>query len=174
MATNETTLNTPDGAMALYEATPDGEARGAVIVVQEAFGVNEHMKDVTRRFAAQGYHAVAPAYFHRGGGGCIDDYDNMDFGEIMKLFTGLTDDTVIADTDATLAHLHDAGFADGKIGIVGFCWGGRVTFLVALRRGARRGRRLLRRWHRVRGCAAVPAAHRRGRLPADPVARSLR
>ena len=134
MATNELTLETPDGGMALYEATPQGDARGAVIVVQEAFGVNEHIKDVTRRFAAAGYHAVAPAYFHRAGGGCIDDYDNMDFNEIMKLFTGLSDDTVIVDTDATLAHLHDAGFTDAQIGIVGFCWGGRVTFLVALQR----------------------------------------
>ena len=134
MATNDLTLDTPDGPMALYEATPDGAARGAVIVVQEAFGVNGHIKDVTRRVAAAGYHAVAPAYFHRAGGGCIDDYDNLDFNEIMNLFAGLTDDTVITDTDAALAHLHDAGFADDRIGIVGFCWGGRATFLVSLRR----------------------------------------
>jgi carboxymethylenebutenolidase len=134
MATRDVTLETPDGAMALYEATPDGEARAAVIVVQEAFGVNEHIKDVTRRFAAAGYHAVAPAFFHRAGGGCIDDYENMDFGELMRLFTDLSDDTVLTDTDATLAHLHDAGFADSRIGIVGFCWGGRATFLVSLRR----------------------------------------
>jgi carboxymethylenebutenolidase len=134
MATNELTLDTADGGMALYEATPDGRARGAVIVVQEAFGVNEHIKDVTRRFAAEGYHAVAPAYFHRAGGGSIDDYDNMDFNEVMKLFAGLTDDTVVADSDTAIAHLHDAGFTDAKIGIVGFCFGGRVTFLVSLRR----------------------------------------
>src|ERR1700681_2328199 len=119
MATSEHTLATADGPMGLYEATPDGAARAGVSVVQEAFGVNEHIKDVTRRFAAEGYHAVAPAYFHRAGGGFIDDYDNMDFNEVMKLFTVLTDDTVIADTDAALAHLHDAGFADDKIGIVG-------------------------------------------------------
>jgi carboxymethylenebutenolidase len=134
MATNELTLDTPDGPMSVYEATPAGEPRAAVIVVQEAFGVNEHIKDVTRRFAAAGYHAVAPAYFHRAGGGCIDDYENMDFAELMRLFTDLSDDTVLTDTDATLAHLHDAGFADDRIGIVGFCWGGRATFLVSLRR----------------------------------------
>jgi carboxymethylenebutenolidase len=134
MATSDLTVETPDGTMALYEATPDGAARGAVIVVQEAFGVNEHMKDVTRRFAAAGYHAVAPAFFHRAGGGCIDDYENMDFGELMRLFTDLSDETVLTDTDATLDHLHAAGFPDDKIGIVGFCWGGRATFLVSLRR----------------------------------------
>ena len=62
-------LQTPDGAMDVYEAKPDGEARGAVIVIQEAFGVNDHIQDVTRRFAAAGYYAVAPALFHRAGGG---------------------------------------------------------------------------------------------------------
>jgi carboxymethylenebutenolidase len=134
MATNDVTLATQDGAMGVYEATPDGAARGAIVVVQEAFGVNEHIKDVTRRFAAEGYHAVAPAFFHRAGGGCIEDYDNMDFNEIIKLFTGLTDDTILADTDAALAHLHDAGFSDSQIGVVGFCFGGRVAFLVSLRR----------------------------------------
>ncbi len=134
MATNELTVETPDGAMGLYEAVPDGEAKGAVIVVQEAFGVNEHIKDVTRRFADAGYHAVAPAYFHRAGGGSIDDYDNMDFNEVIKLFAGVSDEGIVADTDAAIAHLNQAGFSDSQIGIVGFCFGGRVTFLVALKR----------------------------------------
>jgi dienelactone hydrolase len=57
-------LDTADGAMDLYEALPDGTPRGAVIVIQEAFGVNDHIQDVTRRCAAAGYHAVAPALFH--------------------------------------------------------------------------------------------------------------
>lgn len=60
---NETThtLATADGPMECFEVTPDGDARGAVLVVQEAFGVNEHIRDVTRRFAGAGYHAVAPS-----------------------------------------------------------------------------------------------------------------
>jgi carboxymethylenebutenolidase len=124
-------LATPDGVMAVYEATPDGDARGAVIVIQEAFGVNDHIEDVTRRFAAEGYHAVAPALFHRAGGG-VAPYD--DFAAIMPLMAGVTDDAILADVDATIDHLRDAGFSDGQIGIVGFCMGGRVTFLVALRR----------------------------------------
>ena len=78
-----TELATPDGVMELYEASPDGEPRGAVIVVQEAFGVNDHIQDVTRRFAAAGYHAVAPAFFHRAGGGTAP-YD--DFTQVMPLF----------------------------------------------------------------------------------------
>jgi carboxymethylenebutenolidase len=126
-----TELGTPDGAMALYEAAPDGEPRGAVIVVQEAFGVNDHIQDVTRRFATAGYRAVAPAFFHRAGGGTAP-YD--DFTKVMPLFEGVTDDGILADVDATLAHLEGEGFARSKIGVVGFCFGGRISFLVAARR----------------------------------------
>lgn len=61
VTTQSHTLDTPAGAMRLYEARPEGEARAAVIVIQEAFGVNEHIEDVTRRFAAEGFHAVAEA-----------------------------------------------------------------------------------------------------------------
>ncbi len=125
------TLDTPDGAMDLYEAAPDGDPKGAIIVIQEAFGVNHHIQDVTRRFAAAGYLAVAPALFHRAGGGTAS-YD--DFSKVMPLFEGVSDDGVLADVDATIAHVEAQGFAPPRIGIVGFCFGGRVTFLVAARR----------------------------------------
>jgi carboxymethylenebutenolidase len=125
------TLATADGDMELYEAAPDGDTVGAVIVIQEAFGVNEHIRDVTRRFADAGFHAVAPALFHRAGGGEAA-YGDMD--AVMKLFAGVTDDGFLMDVDATLAHLADAGFSAERTGIVGFCMGGRVTFLVAARR----------------------------------------
>jgi len=125
------TVDTPDGAMDIYEAVPDGDARAAVIVIQEAFGVNDHIQDVARRLAEAGYHAVAPALFHRAGGGTAG-YD--DFASVMPLFEGVTDDGILDDVDATIAHLGAAGFAPDRIGIVGFCFGGRVTFLVAARR----------------------------------------
>jgi carboxymethylenebutenolidase len=125
------TLTTPDGPMDCYEATPDGAARGAVVVVQEAFGVNEHIQDVTRRFATAGYHAVAPALFHRAGGGTAE---YGDFGAVIPLFEGVTDDGALVDVDAAVAHLHRAGFADRGIAVVGFCFGGRASFLVAARR----------------------------------------
>lgn len=131
MRTNEHTLDTVDGPMRLYEAIPDGQAKGAVVVIMEAFGVNDHIEDVTRRAAAAGYHAVAPDLFHRAGGG-VAPYD--DFGKVMELFSGVTDDTLLVDVDAAIAHLRDAGFEDSRIGIVGFCFGGRVAFLVAARR----------------------------------------
>lgn len=124
-------LDTPDGAMDLYEAAPEGEARGAIIVIQEAFGVNDHIQDVTRRAADAGYLSVAPALFHRAGGGTAP-YD--DFSKVMPLFEGLDDDAILADVDATIAHLGERGFDPSHIGIVGFCFGGRVAFLTAARR----------------------------------------
>jgi carboxymethylenebutenolidase len=128
------TASTPDGPMDVYEATPDGAATRAVVVIQEAFGVNRHIESVVRRFADAGYHAVAPALFHRAGGGFIDDYDNIDFNEVIALFEGVTDDTILVDVDAALELVRAAGFTDDRIGTVGFCFGGRVTFLVAARR----------------------------------------
>jgi carboxymethylenebutenolidase len=123
-------LTTSDGPMAAYEAVPES-ATGAVIVIQEAFGVNDHIEDVTRRFADVGYHAVAPHLFHRAGGGTAP-YD--DFSKVMPLFEGVTDQAILVDVDATIAHLKDAGFSEDRIAIVGFCMGGRVTFLVAVNR----------------------------------------
>jgi carboxymethylenebutenolidase len=124
-------LATADGPMAVYEALPDGAARGAVVVIQEAFGVNDHIEDVTRRFAAEGYHAAAPALFHRAGGGTAP-YD--DFAKVLPLYEGLTDDGILMDVDATLDHLRAAGFGDDRVATVGFCFGGRVTFLLAVER----------------------------------------
>ncbi len=134
MQTQSFQTDTPDGPMRLYDARPDeaGEVRAAVVVIQEAFGVNDHIEDVTRRFADAGFHAVAPDLFHRSGGGTAP-YD--DFSKVLPLFEGIGgDDALLADIDAALAHLHEAGWTDGQIGIVGFCFGGRVTMLASLRR----------------------------------------
>jgi len=125
------TLTTPDGDMGLYDAEPDGKARGAVIVVQEAFGVNDHIEDVTRRLAAAGYRAVAPHLFHRTGDPVIGygDYD-----QIMPHFAGLSEAGVLDDIDAALDYLGEAGYAPARIGVVGFCMGGTVAFLASVRR----------------------------------------
>jgi carboxymethylenebutenolidase len=124
-------LETADGPMAVYEARPDGDTKGAVIVIQEAFGVNDHIEDVTRRFAEAGYHAVAPHLFHRAGGGTAP---YGDFSKVLPLYEKLDDAGLLVDLDATVEQLHQAGWSDREIGIVGFCFGGRVTFLAALRR----------------------------------------
>ena len=125
------TVQTPDGPMEIHDVAPDTNPSSAVIVIQEAFGVNDYIRDVAGRFAAAGHRAVAPTMFHRAGGGTAP-YD--DFSKVMPLFKGLTDEGILTDVDATVAYLHDAGFDDRRIGIVGFCFGGRVTFLVATRR----------------------------------------
>ena len=131
MHTSDVTIATTDGPMRAYQAVPDAPPNTAVIVIQEAFGVNDHIEDVTRRFADAGFHAIAPALFHRSGGGTAP-YD--DFSKVLPMFEGLDDPAILMDVDATIEHLHGAGFTDDHIGIVGFCMGGRVTFLVALRR----------------------------------------
>ncbi len=129
MQITDVTLDTADGPMRLYSSAPEGGAARAVVVAQEAFGVNDHIEDVTRRFAGAGYHAVAPALFHRAGGGTAP-YD--DFEKVLPLFEGLTDAGILMDVGTAIDHLHEQGFADAAIGIVGFCMGGRVTFLVSL------------------------------------------
>src|SRR6478752_5768679 len=108
MSTQTIELSTADGPMDVFEAVPDGaQPKAAIIVIQEAFGVNDHIEDVARRFADQGYHAVAPAIFHRAGGGTAP-YD--DFSKVMPLFEGISDDGILADVDATVAHLEAQGF----------------------------------------------------------------
>jgi len=131
MAAQDVTLSTPDGTMRTYEALPDGPARTAVIVIPEAFGLNGHIEDVTERFAAAGHRAIGLDIFHRSGGGTAP-YD--DFAKVLPLFEGLTDDGLLDDIDAARAHLQAAGIGDRAIGIVGFCFGGRTTFLAAVRR----------------------------------------
>ncbi len=125
------TLTTPDGDMGLYDVEPEGEARAAVVVAQEAFGVNEHIEDVTRRLAAAGYRAVAPHLFHRTGDPVLGygDYD-----KIMPHFAGLSEAGVLNDIDAALGYLGEAGFAPARVGVVGFCMGGTVAFLASVRR----------------------------------------
>lgn len=135
MHTTEHTVTTSDGPMRLYEAVPDNGAARAIVVVQEAFGVNPHIEDVTRRLADAGFHAVAPDFFHRSapaaGGKATVEYG--DFGPVMEHFQALGGDaSILIDVEAALEYLRAAGFEDRAIGIVGFCFGGRVTFLVAV------------------------------------------
>jgi carboxymethylenebutenolidase len=131
MRTQTLTLSTADGPMPLFEALPDVEPRGAVVVIQEAYGVNDYIERVARDLAEEGYHAVAPHLFHRSPDTIIP-YDNMQ--KAIEMIATLSDDSELMDVDAALGHLRDAGFEDRQIGIVGFCMGGRVTFLASARR----------------------------------------
>src|SRR3954468_10498941 len=132
MPERDVTLSTADGAMRAYEATPVGEpASSAVIVIPEAFGLNDHIESITERIAEAGHVGLGLDIFHRSGGGTAP-YD--DFSKVLPLFEGLTDEGLLVDVDAAREHLHGSGIADDHIGIVGFCFGGRVTFLVSVHR----------------------------------------
>ena len=112
----------------IFEAAEQGVPKGAVVVIQEAFGVNDHIKDVAQRFAAEGYCAVVPHLFHREGDPIIP-YEDMEsaMGHVRKLtLQGIADDLGVA-----YAHLHDDGIDDARIAVVGFCMGGNVAFLQA-------------------------------------------
>jgi len=119
------------GSMGLYDAEPDGAARGAILVLQEAFGVNDHIQDVCRRFSAVGYRAVAPHLFHRSGDPVID-YEDMQ--TVVEHIMQLSADGLEADLDATLGYLAAAGFDAPRVGVVGFCMGGSISLLAAARR----------------------------------------
>lgn len=120
-----------DGAtLPLYEALPSGKAKAAVIVIQEAFGVNSHIKDVARRFAAEGYRAVAPHMFHRTGDPVIGYLDRK---EILPHFNAITEPGLVTDLEATIAYLSDAGYSSNQVGVVGFCMGGTITLFGAVR-----------------------------------------
>src|SRR5436190_21369086 len=86
------TVETSDGPMEIYDVAPDAKASRAIIVIQEAFGVNDYVRDVAGRFAATGYRAVAPTMFHRAGRGTAP-YD--DFSKVLPLFEGVTDDAIL-------------------------------------------------------------------------------
>ena len=87
MAAESLELSTADGPMPAYQANPDGEPAGAVLVVQEAFGITPHIESICRRLAEAGYLAVAPAFFHRQGSPVFDYGDMQSIGPVMMALT---------------------------------------------------------------------------------------
>lgn len=111
-----------------YRARPlTGGDWPLVIVVQEIFGVHEHIRDVCRRLAKLGAYAIAPElFFRQGNPGAVTDMQTL----MREIVARVPDAQVMSDLDATLAWSRDEG-ATGKAGITGFCWGGRITWLYA-------------------------------------------
>lgn len=118
-----------DRAMAAYRAKPSGKKNlPVIIVVQEIFGVHEWVKDIVRRFAKAGYYAIAPDLYTRQG----DATKIADIGELVStIVSKVPDAQVMADLDALTAFVGSDGGNGAKIGITGFCWGGRITWLYA-------------------------------------------
>jgi len=123
-------LTAEDGhQLQAYRADPDGAVKGSVVVIQEIFGVNIHIREVCDKFAAAGYAAVAPALFDRLETGVELDYVPDDIERGRDLVEKLGWDDPIADVKAAATALR----ADGRVGVTGYCWGGSVTYLAACR-----------------------------------------
>ncbi|MFO1327539.1 MAG: dienelactone hydrolase family protein [Rubrivivax sp.] len=123
----EVTVPVGDFKMPAYRAAPAGRTGlPLVLVVSEIFGVHEHIADVARRFARAGYFAVAPELFVRQG-------DAGSYGEIAKLLAEVVnkvpDAQVMGDLDACVAWARTQGADASRVGVTGFCWGGRITWL---------------------------------------------
>ncbi|MFO1145292.1 MAG: dienelactone hydrolase family protein [Rhodospirillales bacterium] len=112
-----------------YRTDPGGGRRGAVVVIQEVFGVNVHIRDVCDRFADQGYAAIAPALFDRVKPGVELGYDEAGVTEGRALVGALGWDAPMRDVWAAAKALR----ADGQVGVVGYCWGGTIAWLAGCR-----------------------------------------
>jgi carboxymethylenebutenolidase len=124
----EVRIPTPDGEIPAYRAMPakDG-AFPVILVVQEIFGVHEHIRDVCRRLAKEGYMAIAAELYARQGN--VADMTNIQ-DIISKVVSKVPDAQVMSDLDATVAYAKASGRGDTtKLGVTGFCWGGRITWL---------------------------------------------
>lgn len=127
LVAGEVKIQTMTGPVPAYRALPEkGGKVPLVLVVQEIFGVHEHIKDVCRRLAKLGYFAIAVDLYHRQG----DVTKFTDNQEIFaKVVNHVPDSQVMSDLDASVVYAESTGKADtGKLGITGFCWGGRITW----------------------------------------------
>lgn len=130
LVAGEVSIPVADGTIPGYRAMPAGRTNlPVVLVVQEIFGVHEHIQDICRRFAKLGYMAIAPELFVRQG----DVSQLSDIQQIIQEVVSKVPDTqVMSDLDATVLWAADTGNADvSKLGITGFCWGGRIVWLYA-------------------------------------------
>ena len=123
-------LNTSDGKMDAYVAQPkNGGNFPGVVVIQEAFGVNDHIKKVTDRIAAEGYVAIAPDIYHRESERIIP-YSEMP--KAIAVMQRVVDGKAMEDVGAAIAHLKSqSNVKAGSVGVIGFCMGGRLTYLAA-------------------------------------------
>src|SRR3989475_4676209 len=125
------TLTAEDGfKLSAYRATPSGKPRGGLVVVQEIFGVNHHIRNVADGFAADGYVAIAPALFDRVERGFETGYEPADIERGRAVRGKLQIDHAVMDVRAAVKELQKAGL---KVGVVGYCFGGTIAWLPATR-----------------------------------------
>ncbi len=122
------TLTTKDGhSLGAYKAEPSGTPKGGVVLIQEIFGINGHIRNMCDRYAAEGYVVIAPALFDRVEPGLELGYVGDEFAKGRETRGKLETDGIIADVQAAI----DAASAAGKVGVVGYCFGGAVTWMAA-------------------------------------------
>jgi carboxymethylenebutenolidase len=123
-------LRASDGkTLSAYVVKPEGTPRGAVVVVQEIFGVNSHVRSVADGYAADGYLVIAPAMFDRAQRGYESGYTQPEIQAGIALMQKISWDDAMKDASAAVEAVTHAG----KVGMVGYCWGGAVTWLAAAR-----------------------------------------
>ena len=110
-----------------YVAQPAGKARGAIVIAPEIFGVNSHIRAVTDGYAADGYLAIAPALFDRAQRGYDTGYSPDEIQAGVAVMQKVSLDDALRDVETCVAHVASAG----KVGIVGYCWGGTVAWVAA-------------------------------------------
>ena len=127
-------ISTPDGDFSAYVARPKIETAPAVVVIQEIFGVNQVMRDITDGLAAQGYLAICPDLFWRIEPDIdITDKSEAEWKRAFELFNAFDVDAGVEDIQATITAIREDGQSNGKVGAVGFCLGGLLAFLTATR-----------------------------------------
>lgn len=131
----EVTIKGPHGAFSGYFAAPtDNGPVPSVLVVQEIFGVNSHIRSIVERVAGEGYAALAPDFFWQTRPGVQLGYEGEDFQEAIRLMGQVSVDKAVDDAQAALNYLASRPESQGrKQGVTGFCWGGLLTFLIAAR-----------------------------------------
>ncbi|MBO3274302.1 dienelactone hydrolase family protein [Pseudomonas schmalbachii] len=128
------TVTTPDGDFAAFVALPAATPAPVVVVIQEIFGINEDMRETCRKLASQGYVAVCPDLFWRQEPGVsITDKTQEEWDKAMKLYTGFDVDNGVSDIIATIATALKRPDAVTRVGVVGYCLGGLLSFLTATR-----------------------------------------
>lgn len=125
-------LSTSTGLIGGWRADPHDQPRGGIVVVQEIFGVNHHIRSVVERFAAHGFSAIAPAFFDHFERGTELDYDETGIARGRELVDRLGFERALQDVEAAVDLLHDSV---EHVGVVGYCWGGTVAFLANTRLG---------------------------------------
>ena len=131
------TIRVADGEFKAYVARPSAAKALAVVVIQEIFGVNEVMRDITDGLAGQGYLAICPDLFWRIEPGIdITDHSKEEWARAFELFNAFKVDTGVQDIAATVDQIRQDPACSGKVGAVGFCLGGLLAFLTACRTSA--------------------------------------